>query len=103
MESYQQELLKSTICIINFAIQSGTILVRWINAINIMIPKKNGSHKVTDYRNIHIYEYDMNATLPLKWKEALNNQKNKMSFVPVKLVTENRDLCNFQSTLRSLN
>jgi hypothetical protein len=51
---YQQELLESTLCIINLAIQNGTILERWINATNIIIPKKNGSHKVTDYRNMHI-------------------------------------------------
>jgi hypothetical protein len=71
MESYQQELLESTLCIVNFAIQSGTILERWINATNILIPKKNGSYKVTDYRYIHIYECDMNAMLSLKWKELL--------------------------------
>jgi hypothetical protein len=54
MESYQQELLEYTLCIVNFAIQSGNILERWINVTNIMIPKKNGSYKVTDYRN-YIY------------------------------------------------
>jgi hypothetical protein len=70
-ERYQQELLGSTICIVNFVIQSGTILERWINATNIMIPKKNRSYKVTDYRNIHIYECDISAMLSLKWKEAL--------------------------------
>jgi hypothetical protein len=44
-ESYQQELLESTLCIFNFAIQSGTILERWINAKNIMIPKKTDPTK----------------------------------------------------------
>jgi hypothetical protein len=66
MESYQQELLESTLCIVNFAIQSSTILDRWINATNIMISKKNGSYKVTDYRNIHVYVCEMNAMLSLK-------------------------------------
>jgi hypothetical protein len=76
-ESYQQQLLESTLCIVIFAIQSGTILERWINATNIMIPKKNGFYKVTDYRNIHIYECDMNAMLPLKWKEALKQSEEQ--------------------------
>jgi hypothetical protein len=44
IERYQQEVLESTLCIVNFAIQSGTILERWINATNIMISKKNGSY-----------------------------------------------------------
>jgi hypothetical protein len=76
-ESYQQELLESTLCIVNFAIQSGTILECWTNATSIMIPKKNGSYKVTDYRNIHIYECDMNAMLSLKWKEALKKSEEQ--------------------------
>jgi hypothetical protein len=63
IESYQQELLESTLCIVDFAIQSGTILDHWINATNIMIPKENGSYKVMDYRNIHIYECDMQCCL----------------------------------------
>jgi hypothetical protein len=82
MESYQQELLESTLCIVNFSIQSGTILDRWINATNIMITKKNGSYKVTDYRNIHIYECDMNAMLSLKWKEALKQSEDQNVICP---------------------
>jgi hypothetical protein len=74
MESYQQELLESTICIVNFSIQSGTILDRWINATNIMIPKNNGSYKVTDYRNIHF--------LSLKWKEALKQSEDRNVICP---------------------
>jgi hypothetical protein len=82
MESYQQELLESTLCIVNFAIKSGNILDCWINATNIMIPKKNGSYKVTDYRNIHIYECDMNAVLSLKWKEALKQSEDQNVICP---------------------
>jgi hypothetical protein len=47
-----------------------------------MIPKKNGSYKVTDYRNIHIYEYDMNAILSLKWKEALKQSEQQNVICP---------------------
>jgi hypothetical protein len=68
-----------------------------------MIPKKNGYHKVTDYRNIHIYECDMNAMLSLKWKKALKNLKNKMLSFLARLEAENKDHCNFQFTLRSPN
>jgi hypothetical protein len=82
IESYQQELLESTLCILNFAIQSGTILDRWINATNLMIPKKNRSHKETDYRNINIYECDMNAMLSLKWKEALKQLEEQNIICP---------------------
>jgi hypothetical protein len=82
MESYQQELLESTLCIVNFSIQSGTILDLWINATNIMIPKKNRSYQVTDYRNIHIYECDMNAMLSLKWKEALKQSEDQNVICP---------------------
>jgi hypothetical protein len=80
IESYQQEL--STLWIVNFAIQSGTILERWINATNILIPKKNGSHKVTDYRNIHIYKCNMNAMLSLKRKEALKKSEEQNVIIP---------------------
>jgi hypothetical protein len=58
------------------------MLERWINPTNIMLPKKNGSHKVTDYRNIHIYECNMNATLSLKWKEALKKSEEQNVIIP---------------------
>jgi hypothetical protein len=82
MESYQQELLESTLYIINFVTQSGTILDCWINATNVMISKKTGSYKVTDYRNIHIYECDMNAILSLKWKKALKQLEEQNVICP---------------------
>jgi hypothetical protein len=82
MESYQQELLESTLSIVNFSIQSGTILNRWINATNIMISKKNGSYKVTDYINIHIYQCNMNAMLSIKWKEALKQSEDQNVICP---------------------
>jgi hypothetical protein len=47
-----------------------------------MIPKKNGSYKVTDYRNIHIYECDMNAMLSLKLKEALKQSEDQNVICP---------------------
>jgi hypothetical protein len=95
MGSYQQELLESTLCIFNFAIQSGTILDRWINATIIMIPKKNGSCKVTDYRNIHIYECDMNAMLSLKWKEALKQSEDQNVIGPSQVGIRKQRLSQF--------
>jgi hypothetical protein len=47
-----------------------------------MIPKKNGSHKVTDYRNIHLYKCDMNAMLSLKWKETLKQLEEQIVIIP---------------------
>jgi hypothetical protein len=95
MESHQQELLESTLCTVNLSIQSGTILDCWINATNIMIPKKNGTYKVTDYRNIHIYECDMNAMLSLKWKEALKQSEDQNVICPSQVGCRKQRLSQF--------
>ena len=61
---------------VNTALRLGEPITRWKRAINVAIPKQIGNLDISKFRNIHIYECDLNAMLSIKWKEALNNSED---------------------------
>jgi hypothetical protein len=67
--------------IVNLATEVGEHLQRWQRAINIAIPKQPGVLNIDKFRNIHIYECDLNAMLSIKWKEALSKLEESKAII----------------------
>lgn len=70
--SKQQQIAKLILQLINFCIQTGYVLERWKNVVNIMIFKDQGNFQIHRLRIIHIYEADFNLVLAVKWRELLH-------------------------------
>ena len=66
IQDMQTILFETQLAIVNVAAKVGRPLNRWKNAVNIVIPKQKGTIDITKFRNIHIYECDLNAFLSIK-------------------------------------
>ena len=67
----QQVILDAHLKLINSTLRHGKSILRWQRCDNICIPKKQGCIEIDKFRNIHIYECDLNAVLAIKWKGAI--------------------------------
>jgi hypothetical protein len=72
MTADQEWILTLHLRVVNMALKTEQSLIRWQRANNICIPKKKDCRDVDSFRNIHIYECDLNAMLSIKWNEALS-------------------------------
>jgi Reverse transcriptase (RNA-dependent DNA polymerase) len=102
----QQSLINLHLRLINLVLRSGRSLTRWQRSNNICIPKKPGCIAIDKFRNIHIYECDLNAVLAIKWKNAIalaedrnqlsesqyGSRKNKSSQIPILIEILQQDL-----------
>ena len=78
----QQPLLLSCfVKFMNIAIQSGTSIPRWSNAINVMIEKDQGQPKINRLRIIHLFEADLNFFLKLQWGHRLVSRAKDMDML----------------------
>jgi hypothetical protein len=67
----QLEIFDLHLHLINVILKSGHSISRWQKCNNISIPKQSDCILVDKFRNIHIYECDLNAVLAIKWKAAI--------------------------------
>ena len=67
----QLEIFDLHLRLINVILKSGHSISRWQKCNNISIPKRSDCILVDKFRNIHIYECDLNAVLAIKWKAAI--------------------------------
>jgi hypothetical protein len=93
--------------LVNLILQTGQSIKRWQKCNNICIPKRNDNRAIDKFRNIHIYECNLNAVLATKWKEAIHNSEEqgllcesqfgshsgKSSQIPVLLEILQHDIC----------
>jgi hypothetical protein len=63
--------------LVNLILQSGQSIKQWQKCNNICIPKRNDNRAIDKFRNIHIYERDLNAVLATKWKEAIHKSEEQ--------------------------
>ena len=77
----QQVILDAHLRLINAILKHGKSILRWQRCNNICIPKKQGCIEIDKFRNIHIYECDLNAVLAIKWKGAIftSEKEGKLS------------------------
>jgi hypothetical protein len=106
IQDMQTIIFETQLAIVNVAAKVRRPLNRWKNAVNIVTPKQKGTIDITKFRNIQIYECDLNAFLSIKWREALyqaeeskqltsnqyGSQKSESSLDPVHIETLQLDL-----------
>ena len=61
----------------NLILKSKRSINRWRKCNNICIPKKPGCIEYDKFRNIHIYECDLNAMLAIKWRNAIKQAEEE--------------------------
>ena len=76
INNMQQEIMELHLRLINLILQSGNSIPRWQQCNNISIPKKPDCILLDKFRNIHIYECNLNAVLAIKWKAAIHNAED---------------------------
>ena len=76
IKEMQETMFDQQLNMVNTALRLGEPITRWKRAINVAIPKQIGNLDINKFRNIHIYECDLNAMLSIKWKEALNSSED---------------------------
>ena len=81
INTMQQDTLELHLRLINLILQSENSIPRWQRCNNISIPKKLDCILVEKFRNIHIYECDLDAVIAIKWKAAIYNaeEANQLS------------------------
>lgn len=67
----QQEIAKLILRVINYCIQNGYVLQRWLTVVNTMICKEPGNFKIHRLRVLHLYEADFNLLMGVKWRELI--------------------------------
>ena len=72
VRSHQEQLLRATTSLLNYAIKFGYTYHRWTKVVNIMLQKDPGNPRIHRLRVIHIYEADYNMLLAIKWRQALH-------------------------------
>ena len=81
LHNIQTILFSIQLSVVNLAIKLGKPLQRWKKAVNLVIPKIKGINNISKFRNIHIYECDLNAFLSIKWKEASYQAEESQALV----------------------
>ena len=72
-----QDIFNIHLCLINSVLTHGRSITRWRRCNNICIPKKSGCIDNDKFRNIHIYECNLNAVLAIKWKNAIHKAEEE--------------------------
>jgi hypothetical protein len=70
--TFQEEISKCYIGLINYAIKHRYSLKRWKTIVNMMIYKEHGNVKIHRLRVIHLYEADLSLLWGVKWREGMH-------------------------------
>jgi hypothetical protein len=73
LETDREEVLKGHLTLLNYALQFGYSYDRWKSIVNAMLEKDPGQPKIHRLRVIHLYEYDFNLILGVKWRRLLKH------------------------------
>jgi rubrerythrin len=73
LEADRDEVLKGHLTLLNYALQFGYSYTRWKLIVNAMLEKDPGQPKIHRLRVIHLYEYDFNLILGVKWRSLLKH------------------------------
>jgi hypothetical protein len=75
LERQRKELIRAHVVLINCALRFGCSYKRWQTVANIMIEKDQNNPKIHRLRVIHVYEWDCNLLLGMKWREMIYNSE----------------------------
>jgi hypothetical protein len=71
-QQQRQKILERHLSVMNYCIQFGYSLNRWQKIVNALLEKDPGSPKIHRLRVIHLYEWDYNLLLGVKWRQLLH-------------------------------
>jgi len=73
IEEKQSKLIDWQVRLINLALDNKYSYERWKTIVNFMILKEAGNYKIHRLRVIHLYEFDYNLVLSVKWRKLIQN------------------------------
>lgn len=73
LEQQRSYVLRGHLVLLNYALQTGYSYNRWKVIVNAMLEKEPGNPKIHRLRVIHLYEYDFNLILCVKWRKLLHH------------------------------
>jgi hypothetical protein len=79
----QNDIVNLHVRFINLVVRSGRSITRWRRCNNICIPNIPGCIDINKFRNIHIYECDLNAILAIKWRNAIQKAEDEMKLCEI--------------------
>ena len=71
-ESQREAIIEGHLVLLNYALHFGYSYTRWQSIVNAMLEKDPGSPKIHRLRVIHLYEWDFNLLLCVKWRQLLH-------------------------------
>ena len=75
-ETFQKDrakILRGHLVLLNYALQFGHSFPRWKSIVNAMLEKDPGNPRIHRLRVIHLYEWDFNLILCVKWRQLLHH------------------------------
>ena len=73
LESKRSSIFLGHLTLLNYALHFGYSYTRWQTIVNAMLEKDPGVPKIHRLRVIHLYEYDFNLILCVKWRQLLHH------------------------------
>ena len=72
-EKQRSSVIHGHLVLLNYALKFGYSYTRWQSIVNAMLEKDPGSPKIHRLRVIHLYEWDFNLLLCVKWRALLHH------------------------------
>jgi hypothetical protein len=73
----RQQILAGHLSVMNYCLHFGYSLQRWQIVVNSLLEKDPGTPKIHRLRVIHLYEWDYNLLLGVKWRQLLHHVVDK--------------------------
>ena len=72
-QSQKSAVIRGHLALLNYALHFGYSYTRWKKIVNAMLEKDPGDPKIHQLRVIHLYEWDFNLLLCVKWRQLLHH------------------------------
>ena len=69
----RNKIIEGHVTLLNYALQFGHSYPRWKRIVNSMLEKDPGKPRIHRLRVIHLYEWDFNLLLCVKWRKLLHH------------------------------
>ena len=72
-QTKRSSIIQGHLILLNYALKFGYSYQRWQSIVNAMLEKDPGTPKIHRLRVIHLYEWDFNLLLCVKWRALLHH------------------------------
>lgn len=73
LQNQRAKIIQGHVVLLNYALHFGHSFPRWQSIVNAMLEKDPGNPKIHRLRVIHLYEWDFNLLLGVKWRQLLHH------------------------------